>query len=877
MAGLRPSVQEAKRRLAEGHAQLRRRHEEGCSGVELSAAIADLRDEVLLGLHRAALADLGLADDEAFQRQIALVAHGGYGRRDVAPYSDVDVMLLHSGTAGDSVGRLAERLLCDVFDAGMILGHSVRTIEEACRLACQDATICSSLIESRLLAGGEPLFGRFKELFHRRVRTRSAALLPAVDTARKEERHKFGETTHLLEPNVKRSRGGLRDVQLLRWIGMLRYGTPEPAELHARGFLSQEDLDAVRAALAFLLHLRNEMHFHAGRSADVLDRAEQLRIAERLGYEAFAGMLPVELFMRDYFRHTDQVSHVVTRFLQKATSRRQGTFWTVLFSHRLGDGYFAGTGRIRAGQKAAERFPGNLAAMVQLVDLANTYNAEIDPQTWDIVRREAGKLPAGEPVSEEAQRHFLSLLERPNRLGEMLRGLHEVGILERFIPEFRHARGLLQFNQYHKYTVDEHSFRAVEHAVAFANDSGPLGRVYRAIARKRTLHLALLIHDLGKGHPEDHSELGRKIAWKTAERFGLDADETAALEFLVFRHLRMNHIALRRDTSDEQLIVKFAVEVGSPELLQMLFVLTAADVAAVGPDTWTSWKAEVLTDLYHRTMQHLAGDSLGTNREEFLESRRAMVRTWLGPDAERPWFARQVDELPAAYLHANDSHLIAADLRLLAELKPGEVNAQGHYLTETGTVQYTVGTREDVAPGIFHRLTGALSGAGLEILSAQINTLADGLVLDRFWVYDPDFTGPPPPERIEQVQAALVQSLAGEARPPTFRRVWTMGGTNRPTAAATQTRVSIDNTASDQYTIVDVFAIDRRGLLYTVTRTLFELGYSVWRAKIGTYLDQVVDVFYVTDARGRKVEDPARLHDTRQRLLEVIERLEQEG
>lgn len=877
MSGLRPSVQEAKQRLAQGHEQLKRRHQEGSPGVELSAAIADLRDEVLLNLHRAALRDLGLGETDALQGQIALVAHGGYGRRDLAPYSDVDVMVLHAGTRRDQLGPLAERLLCDVFDAGMVLGHSVRTIEEACRLACQDATICSSLIESRLLAGSEPLFQRFREMFHRRVRGRESSLLPAVEAARDEERHKFGETTHLLEPNLKRSRGGLRDLQLLRWIGMIRYGTPEPAELHARGFLSEEDLLALRAAIEFLLLLRNEMHFHAEHSADVLARVEQVRIAQLLGYEASAGMLPVELFMRDYFRHTDQVSHVVSRFLQKAKSRHQDTFWTIVFGHRVHEGYFVGPGRIMAGRQATERLRGNLGAIVQLVDLANLYNTQISPQTWDVVRREAGRLSASEPVSADALRHFLSLLERPSRLGEMLRALHEVGVLERIIPEFHHARGLLQFNQYHKYTVDEHSFRAVERATELASDPGPLGRVYRSITHKRTLHLALLIHDLGKGYPDDHSELGQRIAHKTAGRLGLEADETAALEFLVRKHLWMNHLAFRRDTGDEQLVVKFAVEVGTPEMLQMLFVLTAADVGAVGPDTWTSWKAEVLTDLYHRAMQHLAGESLGTRREEWLESRREMVRTWLGPDARQEWFARQVDAAPPAYLNTTDPHQIAADLRLLSRLKSGDVSAHGHYQPDTNTVQFTIGTSEDVAPGIFHRLTGALSSQGLEILSAQINTLPDRLVLDRFWVYDPDFAGQPPADRLERINQKLVESLKSEGKTPTFRRVWKMGGSKRPTAAVVQTRVQIDNATSDRYTIIDVFTLDRRGLLYTITRTLFELGCSVWRAKIGTYLDQVVDVFYVTDQAGKKLEDPGWLHQVRQRLLEVIVELEKEA
>jgi [protein-PII] uridylyltransferase len=332
----------------------------------------------------------------------------------------------------------------------------------------------------------------------------------------------------------------------------------------------------------------------------------------------------------------------------------------------------------------------------------------------------------------------------------------------------------------------------------------------------------------------------------------------------------MNHLALRRDTSDEQLIVRFAVEVGSPELLQRLFVLTAADLAAVGPDSWTSWKAEVVTDLYHGAMQHLAGESPASSREEYLQGRREAVKARLGPEGDQPWFVRQLEGIPDAYLSTNEPGQIAADLRLLARLPPGQVHAEGRYQPETQTVQFIIGTREELTPGIFHKLTGALSGRGLQILSAQINTLADGLVLDRFWVRDPDYVGQSPPERLEEINRSLADSLLYPGATPSFRRTWTLGG-DRPALSTAQTRVLIDNTTSAAFTILDIFTLDRRGLLYAIARAIFELGLSVGRAKIGTYLDQVVDVFYVTDQEGRKVDEPARLHEIRRRLLEVIE------
>jgi [protein-PII] uridylyltransferase len=864
---LRSHVVAAKERLAEGYERLKTRHAAGAPSAAVCAEIAELRDEVLLGFYRAALEALPAEEAALLERNVAIVVHSGHGRRDVAPYSDVDLMILHAPGSASLVGPLAERMLCDVFDTGMILGHSVRTQQEACQLSNQDATISSSLMESRLLAGSPELFHDFFDRFCRQVRRRATAMLSALEESRLEERAKFGQTVYLLEPNVKRSPGGLREMHLLRWIGMVRYGLRRPEDLHAEGILSDDDFAQLQAAVDFLLSLRNELHFHAGKPGDVLDRAEQLRIAELRGYEKAAGLLPVEQFMRDYFRHTEGLSHLVARFMATARALRgRDVFWAAVLGHRVPGGFLVGPKQIVATRYGLRRLRHNLTAIMELVVMANLYQKPIARETWEAIRGDVATLP--EELPAEAIGHFLSLLSNAGRLGDLLRELHQVRLLERFIPAFAHARGLLQFNQYHKYTVDEHSFRTVDEATALISDAGPLGRVYRTIPDKTILHLALLIHDLGKGHPGDHCEVGRQIAGDIARRLGLAGRDTETLEFLVHKHLLMNHLAFRRDTSDEQLLIRFAADVGSPELLRMLFVVTACDLGAVGPGAWTGWKAEVVTEMYHRAMQHLAGESPSTSREEYLEGRRDALRAVLG-NRRDPWYERHLAALPVSYLIGADPEEIADDLRLLRGLHPGEVDTKGRYQPDTKTIRFTIGTSEDVAPGIFHKLTGALSSQGLEILSAQINTLADRLVLDRFWVYDPDFVGQPPADRIAQIEQKLVESLKPESQPPSFRRTWTVGGSTVPTAAAKPARVRVDNSTSDHYSIIDVFAFDRRGLLYAIARTLFELGLSVWRAKIGTYLDQVVDVFYVTDQEGGKVEDPARLDEIRRRLLEV--------
>ena len=535
------------------------------------------------------------------------------------------------------------------------------------------------------------------------------------------------------------------------------------------------------------------------------------------------------------------------------------------------EGDFRVGARISLTAQGRNKLRGDLVEILRLADLSNLYQKRIAPVAWNEVHEAVSTLP--DQFSPAAADRFLSILSQPAMLGELLHQLHETGVLERVIPEFAHARCLLQFNEYHKYTVDEHCIRAVERATDFARERGVLGDVYRGLKEKRTLHLALLIHDLGKGFIEDHSEIGLRIAEHTAVRLRLPPREADTLKFLVHKHLMMSHLAFRRDTSDNQLIVRFAVDVGSPEVLQMMYVLTAADLAAVGPGVFNQWKAEVLADLYQRTMRHLAGDSPSAGAEERRNAVADLIKAKSRSltEAEQHWFGRRSTALPSSFLFSMPPERIAEHLRQFQGLPRGEVQTQSRYLDETDTVEYVIGTYEDITPGVFHKLTGGLSSQGLEILSADINTLADGLVLDRFVVHDPDFTGPPPAERLEAVSQRLAAALKGD-RQPAFRRLWSsMKQENRKNLEQWPTRVRVDNSTSDKFTILDIFASDRTGLLYTIARTLFELDLSVSLAKIGTYLDQVVDVFYVTDATGRKVNSEARLEIIHERLLKAIE------
>ncbi|MEQ8787132.1 MAG: [protein-PII] uridylyltransferase [Pirellulaceae bacterium] len=872
-SSLRPAVLAARERLAEGRAKLRKQHDEGSPGIQVCARLTDLVDTVLLDLYEAALSDLG--DAEELQSKMALVPHGGYGRRDVAPFSDVDLMLLHAPGAEDRLKPLAQRLTQDLVDAGMQLGFAFRTPSEACTLAMRDATIYTSLAESRFLGGSVSLFTRFMARFRKDARRRAPRLIADVEHARREERAKFGETVYLLCPNIKRTRGGLRDIQLVRWIGFALHGESDLDALSRAGALAKEDFHKLRQARDFLLRLRNELHFHTGKASDIFSKEEQIRLAEVYGYQGSDGVLPVEQFMRDYFAHTSEVRYVTSNFIAGVRPGNSVVgLLAPIFSHQVEGDFRVGPMHISATRRGLVKLRGDLAQVLRLMDLANLYDKRIDHATWQAIRESMMSRSSLELTSQAAHR-FLSLLSQPAQLGELLRRLHQLRVLEKLVPAMAHARCLLQFNEYHKYTVDEHSIRAVQIAAGFQQDDGVLGEVYRSIKDKRILHLAILLHDLGKGFAEDHSDVGERLAGETAAHLGLLERDAEILKFLVHKHLVMSHLAQWRDIDDDSVVVQFAVDVGSPEVLKMLFILTCADLAAVGPGVLNEWKLSLLIRLFRRAMRHLAGDGAGQDFDETLSNRRCELLDLAVAADDQNWWRRQAASFPASYLLDRPPQANADDLRRLSRLDKQDAVAQGRYLPSRSAVEYTIGAYETIAPGIFHRLCGALSGRGNQILWADIQSLADGLVLDRFCVHDLDYQGEPPAERLEEVSRALVGALKDpDGKPPTFRRLWGDEKPSVPETGRLPTRVLIDNNTADVYTIIDIFAHDRIGLLYAITRKIFELGLSVHVSRIGTHLDQVVDVFYVTELSGRKIADESRLEEIRQSLLAAIERVE---
>jgi len=864
-------------RVAQAREHVQRRRAQGATGLQVAGLWSQFVDGFVRDLLEQSQADQTAERSAELFRGSALVAVGGTGRGDIAPYSDVDLLFLHSPQEPRAFADCVSRTVRDCWDAGLQLGHSLHTVADAIRKARQDPQFATSLIEARLLCGSEGLFEELRRAFKKYVIvSRNGQFIEECIVGREQERIAHGAVVQQLEPDVKRSLGGLRDLHLLRWVGFARYGSTELEAIQEQGGLSEEEVRRLTTAHEFLTGVRIDLHFAAGRVHDVLSREDQLRLAEDRGIPGTAGLRPVERFMQQYFEHTTTIADIVNRFVER--NRRKP--WTkaardYVMSFRIDDIYRVGPETVDVAPRHQETVCGSLEQVLRLALTAVRYRVRIAPRLVDVLKPRVKDF-AQEQLTPEISKLFLQILGLPGSLGAVLRTLFDISVLDILLPPLKHTRCLLQFNQYHSYTVDEHTLRSIECAERLESDTGPLGRAYREIRHKELLHLALLLHDAGKGFEEDHSEVGRRLALETAERLQLPDHQRDLLVFLVHKHLLMATLAFRRDTADPEVLLKFSHDVGSPDALTMLYVLTAADISAVGPAVWNEWKADLLAGLYDRTLEWLSGRS-----HQFEEPARRQqvideVLQVAGPKLTEGELSLRLEPFPIHYLLSTPPARIAADLQLIHQRKPDNIHVESNYDSETGTVEYRVITSEAVGSGCFHKLTGVLSAKRMEILSAQICTSQDGIIVDSYRVRDYDHAGAVPDFRREEVATAIRRALRGELDVESLFRTRPRFAPNvlQGPVSDLPMRVVIDNETSDKYTVVDVFAHDRPGLLYRITRSLYELELSVVLARISTHFDQVVDVFYVTDAEGEKIHESQRLTHLRDELTRRLTEFE---
>ena len=855
---------------------------DGAGGLQIASLLSGKIDVLLVEMVQTVAGSHGFHPDDSFWQDCSVVAVGGTGRGELCPYSDIDLLFL-SERPNAEFAEIASAVVRDCWDFGLKLGHTVQTVAEARTVADEEIQFVTSLVSARALFGNGDFVGSFRNRLLREViRRRQLDFIRACVTSRQEEREQAGQAVKQLEPDLKRAPGGLRDVHLMQWIAFAVAEVSDLEGIRLRELVPAADAAMLAEAYEFLTRLRIDLHLHNDRPHDVLTRDDQLRIADQRQIESDNGQRPVERFMQTYFQHSTNIADISRQFVnrhQPPTLRAR--VLGPLASHRFNKVCVMRPEGIDVVGRHKQRVCADIDETLNLFLASLLYDVDPIAEVLERIRLAVPGYPR--ELSVTSGKLFRKILRSAGDLSRVLRTMYRTGLLEHIIPNFAHTRGLIQFNHYHSYTVDEHTLRAIEAAVRFRDDPGKVGSAYRAVRHKASLHLAILLHDVGKGFERDHSELGAEIANAVGPRLSMSPHKQEMVSFLVLNHLKMSHLALRRDISDTQLVIEFAREVGSPERLRMLYVLTAADITAVGPGVFNDWKAELLGELYSRAMEVLSGRPEKHLENERIARARGEITAELAKLTDGPidtaWLDRELSAMPVFYLTGEIPACVAQDLLRLQAMTDDNENIEvwGSYSTDTDIVEYRVISQGKAALGCFHRIAGTLAALRMDILSAGICTTRDGTAIDAFRVTDNDYEGEVPQIRLDEVAAKIRDVLA---RKTTVEKLQTQRNqyvlATARDVSELKPRVVIDNDCSRAFTVIDVFAYDRPGLLYALTRALHELDLSIQLARIGTHWDQVVDVFYVTDFNDRKIRSGEVTDRIRTRLLEVIEEVDEE-
>jgi len=689
------------------------------------------------------------------------------------------------------------------------------------------------------------------------------------------ERYKqYGASIYLVEPNVKEGKGGLRDIHCLRWVMIARYRIYSLSEFHRQGYVSLRGYSELVDAQDFLLRVRNELHFHAGKSSDILTVQDQWRIAQFFGYRDEPHRLGVEAFMKDYYMHASHIHDISQRLIEKAIPKPVWKSGIEMITSRFIKPCFVLTrDTIHVPERYQDLFFSDMKNIVYLFYLSLVHGLKVSTHTMSMLYRNSDKVKGDLYSYPEINKIFRQIISWPRGIAEVLRQMHKVKVLQKLIPEFEKIACYASYDYYHKYTVDEHSFLAVQMAEDLLYAHGYIPKVYREIKRKDILHLALLLHDVGKGGIDHHSIIGAQIAERVARQLHYNNEETALLVFLVRNHLIMSQIAFRRDLSEDKVILLFSRQVATPDLLRKLFILTYADIKAVGPDTWNEWKEHLLTELYYRAMEELSGTRAIYSEEGIIAKVKKEISERLCLIYPQEWLDDLLQDMGSRYLLITPPEKIINHLHMINKLKKDQTdNVLVDISVEKSIVEFTVYTYDNITPGLFSKIAGVLAAAGYNILSAQVYTSKTGIVVDTFLAEDPYPEGVSSLLRQTMVRRHIGMVLKGEMTVESlFEKYANKRPKKRTIPVTAPTQVEIDNDSSDEFTIIDIFAADKQGLLYIITKNIHALGLSVYSSKIATHVDQIVDVFYVKDLSGNKVTDSERIWEIKQRLLNAIE------
>jgi [protein-PII] uridylyltransferase len=806
-------------RLKEDLAALDRAYSPGHHGRWSARRRAELVDTALVSLFEAATpAGNGAA-------RMAIAALGGYGRAALAPASDVDVVLLHDGIDMDAVAAVADGLLYPLWDAGFDVGHAVRTPAEAEHEARARLDTFTSELDVRHVAGDPELTDETSSRVIAIAHADPRAFATQLREAARDRRERYGSAAHLLEPELKEGAGGLRDIETVGWLERAIGDRLEAAQ-----FLRASERQALDAAEEFLTRVRAALHIETGRKTDKLWLDHQPQIARLLGFQDEPRLIAVDGLMRAVFQHARQVSHI----------------HDAIFERYLGQG---GGGSPNVAVPEVDTPDQILEA------LADTAESGEVPSLWLLDRLEIADLPEQIEWTAATGDAFLRVLRTGESGVAALDALDRLGLLVRFIPEWAEVRCRPQRDPYHRFTVDTHLTEALAAMVRILDSGDPDDRMEREAVQEVTdrdgLLLGALLHDIGKVGEGGHVEIGSRIALDVLARMAISAHTRELAAFMVAEHLLLPDTATRRDLSDEDLILGVAARIGSAERLAALYLLAKADAEATGPSAWTSWRQTLIRELVGKVQRAFDRGEMGTELAERLTDRIGRLRELLEGEPERE-VERFVLGMPRGYFLTVEPARAARHFSTVSPpLGANEVRTATASGTQTGTYELLVVAVD--RPGLISWIAGALSLAGLSILTAQVFTTDDGVAIDLF-----DVEGAWEPEVGEERWRTFRRTLRGtlEGTVSIARRVEEKRRHYPPPRTDSPVTVAIDNAASDFFTVIEIGAPDRIGLLYDVTSALADLQLDVHLAKVATYTGRVIDTFYVRDALGRKFETP---------------------
>ncbi|MDQ2921365.1 MAG: [protein-PII] uridylyltransferase [Acidobacteriota bacterium] len=841
-------------------------HRCGAPGIQTAAARSSVLDLVVERAYQAAtllgeIPDETNAPSDKTQSQCAVVALGGYGRGELAPYSDLDILFLYPNHRALQTRRVVEQILRLLWDAGLTVGPSFRTVSDCVTAARADPHLQTALVSTRLLAGNSAIYESLLLALEKERRKRADACIAAILRERAARYAKFGAAVCLQEPNVKESPGGIRDLHTALWVGYARYGCRTLDELRDNDVISEAERRTAARAANFLWRVRYAAHLSTRRKTERLALDLQTTLAREFGYKKDAYLLASEKFMRDYYHHARELNLFSESLLARASEseRKASRRWGRKPSRTSAEPLSISNGRVQL-EGEAQLLTGNPMLLFDAFALAQAADVPLSQTLRDAMRQSLPAVDRKFRLSAEASRAFMKLLGRRGRGGYVLRLMHEIGFLARFVPEFGRISLLIQHDLYHHYTVDEHTLKALEALdelyASQDKQRAHLRSIFDEIDDPSLLYLSILLHDIGKGRGRGHIPRGAKIAEGICKRLGLGELDSAKVILMVKQHVAMAQLAQRRDLNEPHVVTEFAAQMGTLDALNVLLLLTYADLNAVAPGVWSEWKNSLLWELYRRTRTVLTGTDAPPDETEKTARFKEQMAKALESSCALSEVERHVALLPDRYVRVTRPAAAAIHLHLIKELGSDIfVRRWTRYGRES--TELTICARD--RHGLCADIAGALAAHGIEILSAELNTREDGIALDVFMLREASTHHAIDMERYPAIERSLRKAIAGESDVAAMVERWRTRNAPRKRNAASREdlrnlpQVAGDNEASQSSTLIEVHALDEPGLAYKIASALAALGLDIVCAKIATEKSDALDVFYVTDRNGMKL------------------------